>query len=72
MQREPNLVVITPSAAGVPPRPSVADVPSDQLWREAIHAARQAARAAAELRRVLEASRGADGAAEGASGAAGH
>jgi hypothetical protein len=32
-------------------------VPSEQLWREAISAARQAATGAAELRRALEASR---------------
>jgi hypothetical protein len=60
MQRDPNLVVITPPAANAPRRPSVADVPNDELWREAIQAARQAARAAEELRRALQAARGAD------------
>lgn len=56
MQREPNPVVITSVPGTASPRPA-ADVPSDQLWREAIHAARQAANAAAELRRAIEASR---------------
>jgi hypothetical protein len=47
---------MNPVPAG--PSRAPADVPSDQLWREAIHAARQAATAAAELRRAIEASRG--------------
>jgi hypothetical protein len=36
----------------VPARPA-AEVPSDQLWRQAIQATRDAARAAAEIRRVM-------------------
>ena len=55
MPREPDPVVLAP-LRGNAPRPP-ADVPSDQLWREAIDAARQAASAAAELRRAIEASR---------------
>jgi hypothetical protein len=35
-----------------PVRPA-AEVPSDQLWRQAIQATRDAASAAAELRRVM-------------------
>jgi hypothetical protein len=57
MQRDTSPVVITSVPGTVPQRPP-ADVPSEQLWREAIHAARQAATAAAELRRAIEASRG--------------
>ena len=56
MQRDPSPIVITAVPGNVPQR-STADVPSDQLWREAIHAARQAASAAAELRLAIEASR---------------
>jgi hypothetical protein len=60
MERPINPVVITgvPGSipGGAPPRPA-ADVPSEQLWREAISAARQAATGAAELRRALEAAR---------------
>ena len=56
MQRDPNPVVIT-SVPGSASQRLPADVPSDQLWREAIHAARQAASAAAELRQAIEASR---------------
>jgi hypothetical protein len=56
MQRDPSPVVIT-SVPGTIPVRLPADVPSDQLWRDAIRAARQAATAAAELRRALEASR---------------
>jgi len=42
------------AAAGTPPAaPRVEGVPSEQLWRAAILAARQAALAAAELRRAL-------------------
>lgn len=63
MQRDSKPVVITSVPGSVSQRPP-ADVPSDQLWREAIHAARQAASAAAELRRAIEASRA------GASGSA--
>ena len=45
--------------AGSPGIPgSVAGVPSDQLWRAAVIAAREAALTAAELRRSLEAHRG--------------
>jgi hypothetical protein len=56
MQRDPNPVVITSVPGAVPARPPAA-VSSDQLWRQAIHAARQAASAAAELRRTIDASR---------------
>jgi hypothetical protein len=60
-------VVAPPSTAfgaaadGVPPAraPKVDSVPSDQLWRAAILAARQAAMTAAELRRALDATSGA-------------
>ena len=48
-----------PVAAGARPGPAV-DVPSDQLWRDAILATRRAATAAAELRLALQASRRAD------------
>ena len=45
-------------SAGVPVGPaSVSAVPSEQLWRAAVMAAREAALAAAELRRSLEARR---------------
>ena len=37
---------------------SVSGVPSEQLWRAAVMAAREAALTAAELRRTLEARRG--------------
>ncbi len=60
MQRDPSPIVLTSVPGGVPPRPH-AEVSSDQLWRDAILAARQAASAAAELRRAIEASRGAAG-----------
>jgi hypothetical protein len=60
MERPINPVVITGVPGSLPggaaPR-AAADVPSEQLWREAISAARQAATAAAELRRALDASR---------------
>ncbi len=56
MQRNPNLIAITHTPATATPRPP-AEVPSDQLWRDAILAARQAASAAAELREAIEASR---------------
>jgi hypothetical protein len=49
-----------PATAGAGPGPTV-DVPSDQLWRDAISATRRAATAAAELRLALQASRGVDG-----------
>jgi hypothetical protein len=55
-QRDPSPVVITSVPGSALPRVP-ADVPSDQLWHEAIRAARQAATAAAELRRAIEASR---------------
>ncbi len=60
MQRDPSLVLVTPvpTDAGAPSRPPAAHVPSEQLWREAIRATRQAATAAAELRQALEATRG--------------
>jgi hypothetical protein len=46
------------SPGGVPAGvPSVSAVPSEQLWRAAVVAAREAALAAAELRRTLEARR---------------
>ena len=45
------------SAAGARALPSVSGVPSEQLWRAAVLAAREAARAAAELRRSIEARR---------------
>lgn len=38
-----------------PPQSAVESVPSEQLWRAAILAARQAALSAAELRRAFEA-----------------
>jgi hypothetical protein len=60
MQRESSPIVITSAPGGAAARPH-AEVPSDELWREAILAARQAASAAAELRRAIEASRGATG-----------
>ena len=56
MQRDPNPVVIT-SVPGTGAARLPADVPSEQLWRQAIDAARQAANAAAELRRAIEATR---------------
>jgi hypothetical protein len=56
MQRDPNPVVIT-SVPGTSAARPPADVPSEQLWRQAIDAARQAASAAAELRLAIEASR---------------
>jgi len=56
MQRDPSLVLITPAPADALARSSV-DVPDDQLWRAAIDAARQAADAAAELRRIMDATR---------------
>ena len=43
------------SALGASTRAPVESVPSDQLWRAAVLAARQAALAAADLRRALEA-----------------
>jgi hypothetical protein len=46
------------AAVGPGPVPSVSDVPSDQLWRAAVLAAREAAMTAAELRRSLERRRG--------------
>lgn len=49
-----------PADAGAGPRAPV-DVPSEQLWRDAIQATRRAATAAAELRRALQASRGPGG-----------
>ena len=47
------------AGGGVPPMgaASVSAVPSEQLWRAAVLAAREAALAAAELRRSLEARR---------------
>lgn len=66
MQRDP---LPAPAAAPLDPasRPRrPADVPSDQLWLEAIAAARQAATAAAELRVALQASRSERGSATGA------
>ncbi len=60
MQREPSLVLVTPAPtdAGASSRPAAANVPSEELWREAIRATRQAVSAAAELRQALEATRG--------------
>ena len=56
-----------PTPGAVAPAPEVThveSVPSEQLWRAAILAARQAALSAAELRRAFEASTpAADGAA---------
>jgi hypothetical protein len=49
----PSSVERTESLA--PARPA-AEVPSDQLWRQAIQATRDAASAAAELRRVMSCS----------------
>ena len=43
--------------AALPGVASVSTVPSEQLWRAAVLAAREAALAAAELRRTLEARR---------------
>lgn len=51
----PSSIPAERSHAGAPAR--AADVPSDQLWRQAIQATRQAATAAAELREALGASR---------------
>lgn len=56
MQRDHSLVSTTPAPGDALAHPAAA-VPSDQLWRAAIDAARQAADAAAELRRVLDATR---------------
>jgi hypothetical protein len=50
----------TPAGGDLAPPPAVApkvdSVPSDQLWRAAILAARQAAVTAAEIRRAFDAS----------------
>ena len=56
MQHDPQSAVFS-SAAGRTASGRPADVSSDELWREAIFAARQAATAAAELREAIEASR---------------
>jgi hypothetical protein len=45
---------------GVPAGPLAETVPSDQLWRAAIRAAREAAALAADLRRQLTAGAGSD------------
>ena len=52
----PASTVLGAGMDGAPARaPKVDSVPSDQLWRAAILAARQAAMTAAELRRALDA-----------------
>jgi hypothetical protein len=62
MQRS-HTVPPTPAERPAPRAPTraAADVPSDQLWRQAIQATREAAASAAELRRALAAPRGGAG-----------
>lgn len=60
MQRPVNSPLFSPTAVDPAAPVRAADVPSDQLWRDAIRATRQAASAAAELRRAIQASRAGD------------
>ena len=56
-ERQPSTVPTGGLSVGGPG--SVVGVPSEQLWRAAVLAAREAALTAAELRRSLDAQRGA-------------
>jgi hypothetical protein len=54
------LRVVLDADGGREPSPLAETVPSDQLWRAAIRAAREAAALATELRRQLTSATGAD------------
>ena len=59
MQRDASPVSVPPVVPDAIACPrSCADLPSEQLWHDAIRVTREAATAAAQLRQALRASRG--------------